>query len=56
MQVLIKDEAALHEKVYGIYDTLMGLFITAADAQQSPLWISDRRAEEILYGAALHQD
>ena len=50
MQVWIKDETALREKIYDIYTTLTNLFQRSSGDQASPAIVVDHMAEEILYG------
>ncbi len=52
MQAWIRDEQALREKIYGIYDTLTALFNRAKENHVSPALIVDQIAEEIIFGTA----
>ena len=53
MQVWIKDEKALREKISSIHDALLHIFEEAAASDQSPALMVNRIAERILYGPEL---
>jgi len=50
MQVWIKDETELQQKVDGIYNTLMDIFARAEQTHTSPAVVVDPMAEKIIYG------